>query len=99
TWLVIAFVIMFSLADHFRHVTAAWSREVVWTAAVMTALLFFATLLLHELADSVVAKTGGLRVRAITLFALGGVSQIESDAQDAKSEFWIAIAGPLTSIL
>jgi len=71
----------------------------VWTAAVMTALLFFATLLLHELAHSVVAKTRGLRVRAITLFALGGVSQIESEAQDAKSEFWIAIAGPLTSIL
>src|SRR5438445_11764791 len=65
----------------------------------MTAVLFFATLLLHELAHSVVAKTRGLRVRAITLFALGGVSQIESEAQDATSEFWIAIAGRLTSIL
>jgi len=99
SWFIIALLIMFSLADHFRHVTPAWSPEVVWTAAVMTALLFFATLLLHALAHSVVAKTRGLRVRAITLFALGGVSQIESEAQDAKSEFWIAIAGPLTSIL
>src|SRR5438067_11678815 len=51
------------------------------------------------LAHSLVAKTRGLRVRAITLFALGGVSQIETEASDAKSEFWIAIAGPIMSVV
>jgi Zn-dependent protease len=61
-------------------------------------VLFFPSLLLHEFAHSVVAKSLGLRVRAITLFALGGVSQIESEAPDAKSEFWIAIVGPITSV-
>lgn len=71
----------------------------VWTAALITAVLFFVTLLLHELAHSLVAKAHGLRVRAITLFALGGVSQIESEAPDARTEFWIAIVGPLTSFL
>lgn len=45
------------------------------------------------------AKSRGLTVRAITLFALGGVSQIESESPDAKSEFWIAIVGPLTSFI
>src|SRR5438876_9380980 len=99
SWFIIALLIALSLAQHFRAVAPEWSSMVVWMAAVITGLLFFAALLLHELAHSVVAKSRGLRVRAITLFALGGVSQIESEASDAKSEFWIAIAGPLTSAL
>src|SRR6476646_11223619 len=68
-------------------------------AALITGLLFFAALLAHEMAHSLVAKAYGLKVRAITLFALGGVSRIESEASDAKSEFWIAIVGPLTSLV
>lgn len=51
------------------------------------------------MAHSLVAKAYGLKVRSITLFALGGVSQIESEASDAKSEFWIAIVGPLSSLV
>jgi Zn-dependent protease/CBS domain-containing protein len=97
SWFIIAFLIAFSLAAHFRSVSPEWNDTMVWTAAMITAVLFFAALLLHELAHSMVAKSRGLRVRAITLFALGGVSQIESEASDAKSEFWIAIVGPVTS--
>jgi Zn-dependent protease/CBS domain-containing protein len=99
SWLLIAILIALSLAQHFRAVAPAWSSSIVWTAAVVTGLLFFATLLLHELAHSLLAKSRGLRVHAITLFALGGVSQIESEASDAKSEFSIAIAGPVTSVV
>jgi len=69
----------------------------LWSAAILTSVLFFLALLLHELAHSLLAKARGLRVREITLFALGGVSQIESEAPDAKGEFWIAIVGPITS--
>lgn len=97
SWFIIAILIAFSLAVHFQTVNHDWSRFVVWSAATITAVLFFAALLLHELAHSILAKSRGLRVRAITLFALGGVSQIESEAKDAKSEFWIAIVGPATS--
>lgn len=97
SWLIIALLITLSLADHFHSVNSNWSDTVLWSAAIVTGVLFFVALLLHELAHSLVAKARGLRVRDITLFALGGVSQIESEAQDANSEFWIAIAGPLTS--
>src|SRR5215831_15381090 len=97
SWFIIALLIALSLAGHFHVVNPHWSGRMLWSAAVLTSVLFFLALLLHELAHSLVAKARGLRVREITLFALGGVSQIESEAQDAKSEFWIAIVGPLTS--
>ncbi|MGH9644309.1 MAG: M50 family metallopeptidase [Terriglobales bacterium] len=99
SWFIIAFLITLSLAEHFHSVTPQWSEPVVWSAAIITGVLFFAALLTHEMAHSLVAKAKGLRVRAITLFALGGVSQIESEAKDAKSEFWIAIVGPLASLV
>lgn len=98
SWFIIAILIALSLAQHFRTVMPPWTTAVVWTAALITSLLFFAALLLHELAHSLLAKARGLRVRGITLFALGGVSQIESEASDPKSEFSIAIAGPIASI-
>ncbi len=99
SWFIIAILIAFSLAAHFHDVRPGWGEGVSWTAAIVTSVLFFVTLLLHELAHSVVAKSRGLKVREITLFALGGVSQIESEAPDAKSEFWIGIVGPLTSLV
>lgn len=99
SWFIIAILIAFSLAGHFHGIRPDWSKGIIWSSAVITAVLFFATLLLHELAHSIVAKSRGLRVSSITLFALGGVSQIESEAADAKSEFWIAIVGPVTSVV
>jgi len=65
--------------------------------AVATAILFFVWLLLHELAHSLVATSNNLPVKEITLFALGGVSQIEKNPMSAKVEFWMAFVGPLTS--
>jgi Zn-dependent protease/predicted transcriptional regulator len=99
SWFIIAFLIGLSLIGHFHAVMPQWSTAITWTAAFITAILFFVTLLLHELAHSLMAKANGLRVRSITLFALGGVSQIESDAPNAKTEFWIAIVGPLSSFV
>ena len=99
SWFIIAALITLSLSGHFHSVAPGWSDAVVWSAAMITGLLFFAALLAHEMAHSLVAKAYGLKVRSITLFALGGVSQIESEASDAKSEFWIAIVGPLSSLV
>lgn len=99
SWFLIALLIALSLAEHFRIVNPGWSEAMLWSAAIITAVMFFAALLLHELAHSLLAKAHGLRVKEITLFALGGVSQIESEAPNAKAEFWIAIVGPITSLV
>jgi Zn-dependent protease len=99
SWFIIAALIAFSLSEHFRQVDPSWGPGLIWTAALVTAALFFVTLLLHELAHSLVAQARGLKVRAITLFALGGVSQIQDDATDAKTELLVAIAGPIASLI
>ncbi|MBZ5547876.1 MAG: site-2 protease family protein [Acidobacteriia bacterium] len=99
SWFIIALLITLSLAKYFHSVTSQWSSGVVWASAIITGLFFFVALLMHELAHSLVAQAHGMRVQAITLFALGGISQIESDAPDAKTEFWMAIAGPITSAI
>ena len=99
SWFIIAALIVFSLVERFREAHANWTRGEIWTVALVTAAFFFVSLLLHELAHSWVAQKRGLRVKAITLFALGGVSQIQEDSTDAKTEFWVAIAGPIASLM
>jgi Zn-dependent protease len=97
SWFLIAFLIVLSVEGDFSAAHKDWSPMLIWSLSGVTALLFFVSLLLHELAHSLVARRRHLRVRAITLFALGGVSQIEKNPADAKTEFWMAIVGPLTS--
>ena len=97
SWLIIAFLIVFSLSAQFHAGNPEWGDGIILALAVLTAILFFVSLLLHELAHSVVARSRGLPVREITLFALGGVSQIEQEPASAKTEFWMALVGPLTS--
>src|SRR5438132_11271370 len=99
SWLLIAVLIVFSLAGQFTATNRQWGSNVIWGLAILTALLFFAAIVIHELSHAAIAKTRGLPVRSITLFALGGVAQIEKEASDAKTEFWMGIAGPITSAL
>jgi Zn-dependent protease len=98
SWIVIAVLIATSLAGDFQSTQPEWGDAVVWGCATLTALLFFVTLVAHELAHAMVAKAQGRPVNSITLFALGGVAQIEDEPADAKSEFHMAIAGPLVSM-
>ena len=99
SWFIIAFLITFSLAARFRFVSPEWGASVIWTCAIVTGLLFFTAIVIHELAHALVARARGLPVRSITLFALGGVSVIEEEAADPKTEFWIGIAGPIASVV
>jgi Zn-dependent protease/predicted transcriptional regulator len=98
SWLLIAFLIVFSLASNYHLNHPQWSNSLVVGLAVATALCFFSSLLLHELSHSLMAKAHGLPVHEITLFALGGVSQLGKEATRAKDEFSIAVVGPLTSL-
>ena len=97
SWFIIALLIVFSLSSQFHATNPQWGDGVILTLAVATAILFFVSLLLHELAHSLVATSNNLPVKEITLFALGGVSQIEKNPTSAKVEFWMAFVGPLTS--
>jgi Zn-dependent protease/predicted transcriptional regulator len=97
SWLIIALLVTLSLAGHFGAHNPDWGPGVIWGAAVVTGLLFFAAILAHELSHAAVAKARGLPVRSITLFALGGVAMIEKESADAKTEFWMGIIGPITS--
>lgn len=98
SWIIIALLVTLSLRSQFAVDHPNWDVSTTWAIAIITGLLFFVSILLHELSHAAVAKLRGIPVRAITLFALGGVAQIEKDAADAKSEFWMGIIGPITSI-
>lgn len=99
SWLIIALLVTLSLAGHFHAVNPKWSAGVIWTSAIITGLLFFASIIAHEMSHAAVARLRGLPVRSITLFALGGVAMIEKEAEDAKTEFWMGIAGPIMSFV
>ncbi len=99
SWLIIALLITLSIAANFHFTNPEWNEGTVWGLAVVTAVFFFASIVTHELAHAVVAQAHGLPVREITLFALGGVSQIEREPAEAKTEFLMAIVGPITSLV
>ncbi|MGQ0810820.1 MAG: site-2 protease family protein [Nitrospiraceae bacterium] len=98
SWLIIAFLITLSFASEFQLEYPQWGSSVIWSAAIVTGILFFSSILIHEMGHALVAQVRGLPVRTITLFALGGVALTEKDAGDPKTEFWMGIAGPLTSV-
>ncbi len=99
SWLIIAALITFSLVARFQVTNPNWSGATVWVSAIVTGMLFFVCLFAHELSHAMVAKSRGLPIRRITLFFLGGMAQIEREAEDPGTEFWMAIAGPIASVL
>src|SRR3954453_1798128 len=70
-----------------------------WAMAIASGIAFFTSIVLHELAHSVIARRQGIPVKNITLFIFGGVSQIAGEARRPLHEFVMAIVGPLTSLL
>jgi Zn-dependent protease/CBS domain-containing protein len=99
SWLVIAFLITYSLAvAQFPQEFPGWSPSLYWIVAAATALLFFASVIAHEMSHALVAMRFGLKVEGITLFIFGGATTIDSDSRTPREEALIALAGPATSL-
>ncbi|HLI08715.1 MAG TPA: site-2 protease family protein [Ktedonobacteraceae bacterium] len=99
TWIIIVVLITWSLATSFMAIYPGWGTATYWIVGFIAAILLFVSVLLHELAHSLVARSRGLPVKSITLFIFGGVSNIEREPQSPGVEFWMAIVGPITSIV
>jgi Zn-dependent protease/CBS domain-containing protein len=98
SWIFIALLLTWSLTAAFGRWHPEWPVTTAFLVAVVATVLFFGSVLLHELAHSIVAKQFGIPVDRITLFLLGGVSNIEREPSSPKVEFATAVVGPLTSI-
>lgn len=98
-WVLIFVLMAFSLAAQFSKEHPEWSTAHSSTVGIVTCLLFFASIILHELAHCLVARVSGLPVQSITLFILGGVSQIGKEAQRPGVEFLVTVAGPVASFV
>ena len=99
SWFLIVGLLAWMLAgSYFPAEYPGWGAGEYWAIGIATAIMLFVSVLIHELAHSIVAKNYGIPVPRITLFLFGGVSQIASEPPSAGQEFWIAIVGPLTSL-
>jgi Zn-dependent protease len=98
SWFLIFILITWMLAvGYYPAEFKARSPVQYWIVGALTAILFFGSVLLHELGHSVIALHYKIPVRSITLFIFGGVAQIAAEPPRASAEFWIAIAGPIVS--
>jgi Zn-dependent protease len=99
SWIFIFVLVIWNVGAAVGDLHPFWSPATIWGVAVVAALLFFASVLAHELAHSLVARAQGLPVRTITLFLFGGVSNIQREPRSPAAEFLMAIVGPITSIV
>jgi len=100
SWVVIFILFTWVLgASYFPKEFSNWPASQYWGVAVFTSILIFASVLVHELAHSLVAQKQGERVRSITLFILGGVAQISEEPKQPLKELVMALVGPMASLM
>lgn len=100
SWIFVFALVAWALSNPLGPLRLATASPAVRIAlGIGGSLLFFASVLLHELAHSLLARARGIPVRGITLFVFGGVSMFEKEAADAPGEAWISGVGPLTSLV
>ena len=100
TWLILVALVIWTLsAGYFPQVLEGLPTETYVWMAVLGAIGIFASIIVHELAHSVVARRYGMEMRGITLFVFGGAAHMPGEPPTPKAEFWMAIAGPITSVV
>lgn len=100
SWLIIFSLVLWSLAaGSFPHEYPGLGVRAYWIMSAVSAILLFVCVLLHELSHSYVAQKFGIAVPKITLFIFGGVAQISEELRSAKTEFNIAVVGPILSFV
>lgn len=96
-WLfVVAIITLINSQDYLGR--QSWAPGLAWFAGLALALLLFASVLLHELGHSLVARSQGIKVNSITLFLFGGVASIDQESKTPGKAFQVAIAGPAVSL-
>jgi len=100
SWFVILLLATLAFQQHYsRALDPAPAEPQRWALALITAVLLFVSVLLHELGHSLVALAQGVKVRSITLFLLGGVASVERECNTARGALLVAAAGPAVSLL
>ena len=96
SWFFVLFLIIWLLGDDYR---ATYSDSSAYLLSVASALLFFLSILLHELGHAVAARREGIGIAGIDLWMFGGVAKMERDTRTAGEEFRVAVAGPVVTVL
>ena len=96
TWFIIFALVTYSLVFYTVDQPYPIGQRII--LGILTSVLFFASIVTHELAHSILAIRNNIPVKEITLFVFGGVSQITKEATHPRAELTIAIVGPLTSL-
>jgi Zn-dependent protease/CBS domain-containing protein len=100
SWFIIIVLVVLSIESQFNLLFGSViAPPVLWLAALVEGILFFTSVLIHELSHSLVARGQGVGVRSITLFLFGGVSELTNEPARATDEFLIAAVGPLSSLV
>ena len=99
SWFIILALITFLLANRMGERYPYWSTAEQWLIGAIATILFFVSVLIHELSHSVLAINRGIPVKGITLFIFGGISHIGREARTPFVEFIIAGVGPLSSFI
>ena len=97
SWFLVLFLMIFVLSGPFRQ-TLHSSDAVAYLTTVVSVLLLFASLIVHELGHAIVARRQGIEVKKIDLYLFGGLTQMGRDAATPGEDFKIAIAGPLATV-